>query len=369
MKGKGRLRRGFTTGTSAAAGAKAAALALFGLRPFSDRPAGKVSVTLPDGGAITIKVRDLRVTEGLASATVIKDAGDDPDVTDKAEIITTVEFLSNTASSTTPTIRIKGGPGVGLVTRPGLKVPVGEPAINPVPAAMIRTAVLEAAEAAGITPAVVVTVTVPRGELIAKKTMNARLGIMGGISILGTSGIVEPMSLEAYKDSISCAVDVAVASGCEEVVFSTGRSSEKVAAAGLDLLPQAFITTGDHMGFAIRCAGRKSEIKSIIVAGQFGKFTKLASGWGDTHCARSSVDMEFIAEAARKEGLGDDIISQMRGANTAREIFFILKDIGDTRVLQAITEMVRGNCREMCGKGKALRAILVGYEADVVCSI
>ncbi|MFQ5428179.1 MAG: cobalt-precorrin-5B (C(1))-methyltransferase CbiD [Thermodesulfobacteriota bacterium] len=367
MKGKARLRRGFTTGTSAAAGAKAAALALFGLPPFKDRASGKVSVRLPGGGELKIDVKDVSSTGGAASATVIKDGGDDPDVTNKAEIITTVELLGD--SSKTPRILIDGGVGVGRVTRPGLKVPVGEPAINPVPLEMIRTAVAEAAALAGLVPEVSVIVSVPQGEVIARKTMNARLGILGGISILGTSGIVEPMSTDAYKDSISCAVDVAVASGCGEVVFSTGRSSEKVAAEGLGLLPQAFITTGDHMGFAMRCAGRKKEIKKIIVAGQFGKFTKLAAGCGDTHCSRSSVDMDFIADTAAKEGITDDIISKMRVANTAREIFFILKDMGNVSVIRAITKMVRDNSAKMSGGDKAVKAVLVGYEADVVCVV
>jgi len=369
LKAKKRLRRGFTTGTSAAAGAKAAALELFGLSPFKGKARGKVAVSLPDGGEIFINVLKLSISGSAASATVIKDAGDDPDVTNKAEIVTTVELLDNTDtfSTSTPVIKIRGGTGVGLVTRPGLKVPVGEPAVNPVPAAMIRTAVSEAALEAGVVPAVSVTVSVPRGEELAKKTMNARLGIMGGISILGTSGIVEPMSLAAYKDSISCAVDVAVASECLDVVFSTGRSSEKVAARGLDLLPQAFITTGDHMGFAMSCAAAKDEIRNIIVAGQFGKFTKLAAGWGDTHCSRSSVNNDFIAMVAEKEGFGGDIIQQMRGANTAREIFFILKDLGDVRVFKSITKMVAKNCATMAGGAKAVRAVLIGYEADVVC--
>ncbi len=365
MKAKARLRSGFTTGTSAAAGAKAAAALLYGLSPFKGRGRGKVSVTLPNGNEIKIDVKDLKLTGAKASATVIKDAGDDPDVTHKAEITTTVESLGDSCGI--PRIVIEGGVGVGRVTRPGLKAPVGAPAINPVPLEMIRTALSEAASEAGVIPNLRVVVTVPRGEVLAKKTMNARLGILGGISILGTSGIVEPMSLGAYKDSIACAVDVAVASRCEEVVFSTGRSSEKVAEEGLKLLPQAFITTGDHMGFSMQCAGKKEEIKRILVAGQFGKFTKLASGWSDTHCSRSSVDKEFIAEVARGNGVDDKVVEKIAGANTAREIFFILKDIGDTLVFKAITAKVAKNCAEMTGTHKAVRALLVGYDADVVC--
>jgi len=366
LKAKARLRSGFTTGTSAAAGAKAAALLLYGLWPKKGHDRGVVSVTLPRGGALKIDVKGLSVAHGVASATVVKDAGDDPDVTHKAEITTTVEFLGDRSDA--PRIVIEGGRGVGRVTRPGLKAPVGAPAINPVPIEMIKTAVSEVASEVGVTPNLRVVVTVPRGEVLAKKTMNARLGILGGISILGTSGIVKPMSTEAYKDSIACAVDVAVASKCSEVVFSTGRSSEKVAEDGLDLLPQAYITTGDHMGFAMDCAGKKEEIKKIIVAGQFGKFTKLASGWSDTHCSRSSVDKEFIAEVARGEGLDEQVVERISGANTAREIFFILKDMGDVRVFSAITAMVAKKCAEMTVAPKAVRALLVGYEADVVCS-
>ncbi len=360
------LRRGFTTGTCAAAGAKAAASLLFGVSSPKGRGAGVVQVTLPGGGTLEIGVRDLHLSGGVASATVIKDAGDDPDVTNRAEITTTVEFSGHRASDA-PGIVIEGGPGVGRVTRPGLKPPVGAPAINPVPLEMIRTAVMEAAREAGIVPAVRVVVSVPRGKEIAKKTMNARLGIIGGISILGTSGIVEPMSLSAYKDSIACAVDVAAASKCEVVVFSTGRSSEKVAAAGLDLPPEAFITTGDHMGFAMRCAGKKREFKTIIVAGQFGKFTKLAAGSGDTHCSRSSVNKDFLAGLAAEEGLAGDIIEKILGANTAREVFFMLRDMGCWGVFRRVTALVARNSAAMAGRGRVVRAMLAGYERDLVC--
>jgi len=317
---------------------------------------------------LNIKVRDLVLKGRAALATVIKDAGDDPDVTHKAEIVTTVELLDEARRPASPRIIIEGGKGVGRVTRPGLKAPVGAPAINPVPLEMIRTAVMETAEEAGIIPSVRVIVSVPRGKELARKTMNARLGIIGGSSILGTSGIVEPMSLSAYKDSIACAVDVAEASGCVEVLFSTGRSSEKVAAKRLGLPPEALVTTGDHMGFAVRCAAKKKEIKNIIVAGQFGKFTKLAAGWEDTHCSRSSVDKDFIALQARKAGLPEDIHKKISAANTAREIFFILKDLGDKGVFKEITALVARNCAKMAAPDQKVRAMLVGYEKDLVCT-
>ncbi len=297
------LRRGFTTGTCAAAGAKAAAQALFASLSKRKR-AGKrltgpsvVSVTLPDGTPYRVKVKSIEVEGSCATATIIKDAGDDPDVTHKARIVTSVELKGFNASRTG--IGIKGGVGVGTVTRAGLKVKVGRSAINPVPLSMIRTAVTEAASAIndcnGLKPSVEVTVSVPRGELLAKKTMNARLGIMGGISILGTTGIVEPLSLAAYKDSIVCGIDVAIAAGLDTVVFSTGRSTEKVLEAESELPASGFVMTGDHMGFALSCVAKRKEIKKVTVAGQFGKFTKLAAGHFETHCADSSIDLAALA--------------------------------------------------------------------------
>jgi len=203
---------------------------------------------------------------------------------------------------------------------------VGSPAINPVPLAMIRTAVREAALDAKLTPSVVVRVNVPRGEELARKTMNPRLGILGGISILGTTGIVEPLSLSAYTHSISCGIDVALAGGLKEVVLSTGRSSERAVEAHLELPPPAFILTGDHMGFALEDAGKREGLRRVTIAGQFGKFSKLAAGHFETHFTKSSVELGFIAEVCRKEGVGKKTVKRVLEANTAREVFFILKD-------------------------------------------
>lgn len=364
---KGALRRGFTTGTSAAAGAKAAASLLFGIPAFRDKEESAVFVTLPGKKVLSIVVSRLTLEDGIASATVIKDAGDDPDVTHGAEIVTSVQYLDANARGSGASLVIEGGRGVGRVTRPGLKVATGEPAINPVPLEMIRTAVREAALEAGVVPSVRVTVSVPRGEELARKTMNARLGIIGGISILGTSGIVEPMSLRAYRDSIACAVDVAAESGCDKVLFSTGRSSEKVAVRHFALAPEALVTTGDHMGFAIRCAARKKAIGTIIVAGQFGKFTKLASGWEDTHCSRSSVDKDFLAMVAGEVGLPGKTLERIRSANTAREVYFLLKDMGDRRVFRETTALVAKHCAAIARDDQKVLAALVGYEKDLVC--
>lgn len=363
--GKKELRRGFTTGTCAAAGAKAAAQALFASLRGIKRKAACVTVTLPSGGLLDIPVKSVEVAGSKASATVIKDAGDDPDVTNGAEFITEVRFLK--LNKKRPSISLKGGAGVGVVTRPGLKVAVGRPAINPVPASMIRKAVFEASKEAGVAPSVVVTVSVPAGERLAKKTMNPRLGIIGGISILGTTGIVEPMSLAAYRHSISCGTDVALAGGLDEVVFSTGRSSEKVVEARLKLPPASFILTGDHMGFALRDAGCRGGLARITVAGQFGKFTKLAAGHFETHCSDSSVEFDFLAGLCRKAGADKRTIEGVLKANTAREVFFILKDGGLGRVIEAVGGLVKRNSSEIVDAGIKVRSILVGYGGDIVC--
>ncbi|MBI5344229.1 MAG: cobalamin biosynthesis protein CbiD [Deltaproteobacteria bacterium] len=267
---KRQLRKGFTTGACAAAGAKAAAQALFAsvLKRKTPGKTTSIEVTLPSGREVRIKVKGVEVFEGRAVAAVVKDAGDDPDVTNGADIVTEVSLAG--LNGKRRVVRIGGGEGVGVVTRPGLKVPVGRPAINPVPLAMIKTAVFEAASQAGVTPSVRVTVSVPKGRMLAAKTMNPRLGIIGGLSILGTTGIVEPLSLSAYRDSIACAIDVALAAGSSTAVFSTGRTSERAVETSLKLLPAAFILTGDHMGFALKGAGLRRGLKKIIIAGQFG---------------------------------------------------------------------------------------------------
>src|SRR3972149_2872723 len=239
------LRKGFTTGTCAAAGAKAAAHALLGGKIPSS-----VEVTLPSCSLITIPVKSVVVSNNSARAVIIKDAGDDPDVTNGAEFVAEVRLAGHNAVK--PAVRRRGGEGVGVVTRPGLKVQPGRPAINPVPLKMIRAALLEAAKAHGSRAALIVTISVPKGMELAERTMNPRLGITGGISILGTSGIVEPMSLAAYTHSISLGVNVALASGLTEVVCSTGRSSEKVAERDLRVPEVGYVLPGDHMVNALR---------------------------------------------------------------------------------------------------------------------
>jgi len=320
-----------------------------------------VEVTLPSGASLTVPVKSVEAAGAVARAVVVKDAGDDPDVTNGAEFVVEVRLTGQ--NLTKPSARIRGGEGVGVVTKPGLKVQPGRPAINPVPLKMIRTAVFEAARAFGSKGAFVVTVSVPRGRELAKRTMNERLGIVGGISILGTSGIVEPMSLSAFTHSISLGTDVALANDMDEVVFSTGRSSEKVAEKALGLPLEAFVLTGDHMGHALRDAAGRPGLRVVTVAGQFGKFTKLAAGHFETHCSDSSVEFGFLAGLCEKSSAGDAIVKKVLSANTAREVYLLLREKGLQEVVDEVCRLVRKNSEKIAGK--KVRAMLVGYENDV----
>ena len=380
--GPKRLKKGFTTGTAAAAGAKAAAAVLFQSLSSGKRhrqtTVSSVNVTLPFGRSLEVKIRDVVLSSGLSVATVRKDAGDDPDVTHKALIVTSVEFLGMNQERTG--VRISGGTGVGVVTKPGLKIAPGRPAINPVPLSMIRRAVFEAAAAARITPSVAVTVSVPKGTALAGKTMNERLGIMGGISILGTTGIVEPMSLGAYRHSIACAISVAVAGGASEIVLSTGRSTERVleaepalsvrrgARSAGGLPPELFILTGDHMGFALKEAAGHKRLRGVTVAGQFGKFSKLAAGHFETHCLDSRIDIGFITSICSGAGVKPSVVKRVSQANTARHAFFMLKEEGLTKVFKELSRRVKANSVRLTGSGVKVASVLVGYDNEVVVS-
>ena len=323
-------------------------------------------MTLPRGGSIEIPVKSVEVSGSLARAVIIKDAGDDPDVTNGAEFVAGVEITGENRAR--PSVSIRGGKGVGVVTKPGLKIPPGRPAINPVPLNMIRKAVIEAASACSSKAAFRVTISVPDGETLALKTMNSRLGIIGGISILGTTGIVEPMSLEAYTHSISCGVDVAVAAGITEVVFSTGRSTEKTVEKMLKLPQAAYILTGDHMSYALRDAAKRSGLKKVTVAGQFGKFSKLAAGHFETHCSDSSIELGFLAGLCRAAGATEELALRVQEANTAREVFFILREAGLGKVIDEVCLLVRRNSENILGEGKTAAAILAGYGDGEVAS-
>src|SRR6516225_548956 len=305
------LRRGWTTGTCATAAAKAAYAALL-TGEFPD----PIEVALPRGGGRpAFALATTATTEGSATAGVVKDAGDDPDVTHGALILATVRRAAPGSG-----VSFKAGEGVGTVTRAGLSVPPGEPAINPVPRRMIRDAFAEVAAGNKDACDVEVEIAIPGGEVLAAKTMNSRLGIVGGLSILGTTGIVIPYSCSSWIQAIRSGVDVARAAGLTHVAGSTGAESEKAVQSMYGLPEIALIDMGDFVGGMLKYL-RTHPVPRVTIAGGVGKMTKLAQGLLDLHSKRGAVDHALLAEFARSAGGPPVLQGQIAAANTAAEAF------------------------------------------------
>ncbi|ADG05174.1 cobalt-precorrin-5B (C(1))-methyltransferase [Kyrpidia tusciae] len=350
------LRHGYTTGSCAAAATKAAVWALVHQQPLSE-----VEIGLPAGQRVRFAVEGLSFTPERAACAVIKDGGDDPDATHGAWIWSTVSWRGE------PGIELEGGEGVGRVTKPGLAVPVGEPAINPVPRRMIRQAAEEAAgpEMLG-RRGMRVVISVPGGEEIAKKTMNGRLGIIGGISILGTTGIVKPFSTAAWMASVAQAISVATAAGCRQVVLTTGGRSEKVAMRELSHLPEeAFIEMGDFLGFSLKqCA--KRGVEKVTLCGMIGKFSKAAAGHMHLHSKGSSVDPGWLADLAVQSGVPPSEAEGLRRANTAKEIGDVLWSKGYHAFFSRLCEEICARASEHVGGAFGVEMILCDFEGRVI---
>jgi cobalt-precorrin-5B (C1)-methyltransferase len=305
------LRRGWTTGTCATAAAKAAYTALL-TGEFPD----PVEVTLPRGGGCpAFALATTNLNGEAATAGVVKDAGDDPDVTHRALILATVRHAPPGSG-----VSFKAGEGVGTVTRPGLPVPPGEPAINPVPRQMIRAAIAEVAAAKSVSGDVEVEITIPGGEALAAKTMNGRLGIVGGLSILGTTGIVIPYSCSSWIQAIRSGIDVARAAGIIHVAGSTGAESERAVQRMYEMPEIALIDMGDFVGGMLKYL-RSHPVPRVTIAGGVGKMTKLAQGLLDLHSKRGSVDLAALATLAERAGGSRDLAAYILIANTAAEAF------------------------------------------------
>lgn len=301
------LRTGWTTGTCSAAAAKAATTALVcGATPPT------VEAPLPTGDRVQLPVDSYDVQPGRVTAVVVKDAGDDPDVTHGAHLTATVSRLAE------PGFQLEGGIGVGVVTKPGLGLEVGDAAINHTPRLQIEQAVREALpEPAGIK----VVISVPEGERMARKTTNGRLGILGGISILGTTGIVRPFSTESWRASVEQAVDVMAAQELTTLVLATGGRTEKAAMRLLPGLPEVcFVEVGDFTGAAIRRAVAAG-LTDVVFVGMVGKLTKLAAGVLMTHYTRSAIDRDLLSRITAEAGGPADLVERVREANTARHAY------------------------------------------------
>lgn len=315
-----RLRPGITTGASAAAAAQAAVVMMFRHEEISH-----AKVINPRGQEIVVPVKSVTVNQDWVTATVVKDGGDDPDVTHGLDITTTV-------SRSEGGIEITGGPGVGVVTKPGLQVPVGEAAINPVPRQMIMEAVKDYIP---IGHGVKIEVSVPGGAEAARKTLNPKLGIEGGISILGTTGIVEPMSEDAFKRSLVPQIEMAKAYGYFSVCLTPGRLGEKWASAQLGIPAEATVQMSNFVGYMLN-ACVELKIKNVILIGHHSKLTKVAAGCFHTHNKVSDARLETLAALAGLLGATPGLIKEVLDANTSEEALKILRDNGMNEVLNLV---------------------------------
>ena len=317
-KQKGLLRTGFTTGTCASAATKSALLAL-----LTNKTQESVQITLPKGKIVDMKIAWTQFRDEFVTCAVIKDGGDDPDATHGAEICSTVQLTSDIGK-----ISIDGGIGVGRVTKPGLGLQIGMAAINPVPIRMINQTIDEVFEIYNQvmkTNGLNVIISVPKGEEIAKKTDNPRLGILGGISILGTTGIVLPYSTASFAASIRQSLDVGLALGSDVFILTTGGRSEDFCKNLFEkMYPEhSYVQMGDFAGYSVKQCYEK-KVKKVIIAGFVGKLTKIAMGVKQTHVRGSHVNMDFMAKLALECKVSQNVITLIKNANTARHVSEII---------------------------------------------
>jgi cobalt-precorrin-5B (C1)-methyltransferase len=331
------LRRGWTTGACATAAVKSALAALTSGQ-FED----PVTITLPGGQTPAFALAHEAVGDGFAEAGIIKDAGDDPDVTHGALIMARV-----TRGTAGAGVTFHAGEGVGMVTKPGLPIPPGEPAINPVPRKMIRE-VLGGGDYA-------VTVSVRDGARLAEKTWNPRLGIVGGLSILGTTGVVVPYSCAAWIASIQRGVDVARAMGLTHVVGSTGDASEKAAMARLGLPIEAYLDMGDFVGGLLKYV-KRNPVERVTIVGGFAKLVKLAQGAMDLHSGRSTVDFEMLANLLPERR--ETVLT----ANTANEVLAL----GGPALATNIASLARERAQAMLGGAARVDVLVVDRNGVIV---
>lgn len=351
-----KLRKGFTTGACAAAAARAACRLLLTGAPFE-----KIETILPNRAEVSFTLHRCVMEGPFALCSIIKDGGDDPDCTHGAEIIARVRLSEDSK------VTIVGGVGVATVTRPGLGLVVGESAINPVPRQNIEEMVrLELAE----TPynGAWVEISVPDGEERAKKTLNARLGLLGGISILGTTGIVLPYSTAAFIASVVQAVSLAQADGLDELVFTTGGRSEQYAMKLLPHLPEsAFIQVGDYVGIGLRQAVRH-QMRRVSIVAMMGKLSKMADGRMMTHASASEVNMELLARLARNIGTPEAQIQEILGANTARHVLEICQQHGLMQMPHLICQQAKLVCEKFAREPLEICVTMVDFNGTVLGS-
>lgn len=354
------LRTGYTTGTCATAATKAALIAL-----LTKEIVNKVSIILPNGEQVLISIDKSYIGDHEATSTVVKDAGDDPDITNGKEICSKVRLNTEHAG-----VRFLQGVGVGVVTLPGLGIEIGEPAINVTPRQMMKREVFKVLRhyedklPVGLKTGVDITISVPDGREVALKTFNPKLGIEGGISIIGTSGVVKPFSSEAFINSIRREMQVAKALGCERVIINSGAKSEKHIKAIYPTLPaQAFIHYGNYIGETIKIASELG-FQSITMGIMIGKAVKLAEGSLDTHSKKVIMNKEFISGLAYEAGYPERILSDIQNITMARQLWNIIP--ADNQVFfRLLLEKCYENCSPLISDGE-LTILLIDEDGNIV---
>ena len=354
-KPEGKNRTGFTTGTSATAASMACILSIINQKKIET-----VDVLLPKKSRIKININSCEFEKNNARCSVIKDGGDDPDVTHGAEIIVDLELTSKTNS-----IEIDGGDGVGRVTKPGIGLEIGQAAINPTPRKMIIENLTEVGKGVLEKNGVRIVISVPKGKELGPKTDNPRIGIVGGISILGTSGIVIPYSTASFAAAIRQQLDVMLSMGDSAVVLTTGGRSEDFARKIFDLPDHSFVQFGDFSGYTIsQCA--KKGMNEAHVCGFIGKFDKMATGVKQTHVKGSKVDMNFLSELAKQCNADKDIIEKIKNANTARNVQEIILENNIDGFFDLICSEVHKQMKSHSENKIPIEIILFNFDGSVL---
>jgi len=350
-----KLRTGYTTGSCATASSKAGILSIINQKKIEE-----VNIILPKGSRLEIKINSCEFSLDSAKCSVIKDGGDDPDVTHGAEIFVDVKLTNNVGE-----IDIDGGEGVGRVTKPGLGLEIGSAAINPTPKKMIVENVREVGKELLKKNGVSIKVSVPKGKELGPKTDNPRIGIMNGISILGTSGIVIPYSTASFAAAIRQQISVVNTMNDDNVVLTTGGRSEDYAREIIDLPDHSFIQMGDFSGYTIKqCA--KQGLKKAYVAGFIGKLAKMAAGVKQTHVKGGKVDMKFLSELAKRCDANSDTIAKILGANTARNVQEIIMEDKVEGFFDEITKETYNQMRQHSEEKIPVEVILFDFDGEVL---
>lgn len=364
MKKKKKLRSGFTTGACAAAAAKASVAML-----ITGTPQETVEIPFPASPRVSFSIVQQSVTDNRQKevrSSVIKDAGDDPDVTNGAVIEAIATFAEGLPSGG-ETVRIYGGKGVGEVTKKGLAIPVGEPAINPVPRQMIREAVAEVFLETGLEQKQIleITISIPQGEELATKTLNHRLGIVGGLSVLGTTGIVRPVSADAWTATISASMDVAKEAGLTEIILSTGRTSERAVQGHLHLAEESQVMMGDYVHYSLVDAARH-DFGKIHFAAMWAKVMKAGMKIPQTHVRNGALEVDAALEFLRGLGCEEELIAKLVGSNTAREIYIRLLENNRKDMIMRVCLAAQEYAEEI--SGLAVTVYLVDASMAIVAT-